>query len=431
MNLEKDDSAFENLNETNQKKENKKVHTIYFDKNIDHYITPYSYNFEIKKDKKNNILTKVFLIILVLAISIFAFTTAIYDMISTTPHENIIENEDEDESIKLNLNGKPVLEEKTRDSSGRYTTVGIAEVVSPSIVEILTFDENENSPKGNGSGIIIDSEGIIITNSHVIVDSSKIKVKLLSTLNTYDAEIIGRDSKTDLAVIKISADERLIPAELGNSDYVQLGEQVMAIGNPGGLSGSITGGYVSGLNRMIKTDSTGYEMNCIQTDAAISPGNSGGALVNMYGQIIGITSSKYVNSSFEGLGFAITINEAKPIIEELIENGHISGRFKIGISFIETELISTEEEPIPEGIIIDKINDDADIAKSGLKAGDIITKIEDTPIKNYDSLMIAIKKYEFKANDTVNATVIRINDDNTQNEFKIKFKLMPDTSGDY
>ena len=311
------------------------------------------------------------------------------------------------------------------------TTVGIAEVVSPSIVEILTFDENENSPKGNGSGIILDSEGIIITNSHVIVGSSTIKVKLLSTLNTYDAEIIGRDSKTDLAVIKISAEERLTPAELGNSDYVQLGEQVMAIGNPGGLSGSITGGYVSGLNRMIKTDSTGYEMNCIQTDAAISPGNSGGALVNMYGQIIGITSSKYVNSSFEGLGFAITINEAKPIIEELIENGHISGRFKIGISFIETELFSTEEDPLPEGIIIDKITEDADIAKSSLKAGDIITKIEDTSIYDYDSLMYALKKYEFKANDTVNATVIRINDDNTQNEFKIKFKLMPDTSGDY
>ncbi len=429
MNLEKDDNTFENLNETNQKKEHTKVHTIYFNHGIDHYIPPYSYNFEIKKDKKNNVLTKVFLIILVLAISVFSFSTAIYDLVTTTPHENIIENEDE--SIKLNLNKKPVLEEKTKDSSGRYTTVGIAEVVSPSIVEILTFDENENDPKGNGSGIIIDSEGIIITNSHVIVGSSKIKVKLLSTLNTYDAEIIGRDSKTDLAVIKISADERLIPAELGNSDYVQLGEQVMAIGNPGGLSGSITGGYVSGLNRMIKTDSTGYEMNCIQTDAAISPGNSGGALVNMYGQIIGITSSKYVNSSFEGLGFAITINEAKPIIEELIENGHISGRFKIGISFIETELISTEEEPIPEGIIIDKITEDADIAKSGLKAGDIITKIEDTPIHDYDSLMSVIKKYEFKANDIVNATVIRINEDNTQSEFKIKFKLMPDTSGDY
>lgn len=429
MNLENDDNKYETQNENFTKKKSSKIHTVYFNQGFDHYIHPYSYSFEIKENKKNNILKKILIIILILAISIFAFTTAIYDLVTTTPHENIIETEDE--SIKLNLNEKPVFEEKTRDSSGRYTTVGIAEVVSPSIVEILTFDENENSPKGNGSGIILDSEGIIITNSHVIVGSSTIKVKLLSTLNTYDAEIIGRDSKTDLAVIKISAEERLTPAELGNSDYVQLGEQVMAIGNPGGLSGSITGGYVSGLNRMIKTDSTGYEMNCIQTDAAISPGNSGGALVNMYGQIIGITSSKYVNSSFEGLGFAITINEAKPIIEELIENGHISGRFKIGISFIETELFSTEEDPLPEGIIIDKITEDADIAKSSLKAGDIITKIEDTSIYDYDSLMYALKKYEFKANDTVNATVIRINDDNTQNEFKIKFKLMPDTSGDY
>lgn len=135
-------------------------------------------------------------------------------------------------------------------------------------------------------------------------------------------------------MLKISG-TGLSPATLGDSDEVLVGEQVIAVGNPAGLSNTVTDGIVSAVNREIRSDSTGFEMKCIQTNADISPGNSGGALVNMYGQVIGITSSKYISSYYEGLGFAITINEAKPIIEELISNGYIGGRFRIGIVMID------------------------------------------------------------------------------------------------
>ena len=219
-----------------------------------------------------------------------------------------------------------------------------------------------------------------------------------------------------------------------SSNDVLLGEQVMAIGNPGGLTGSITGGYVSGLNRKIKSDSTGFEMDCIQTDAAISPGNSGGALVNMYGQVIGITSSKYVSSSFEGLGFAITTQEAKPVIDELLSNGFISGRYKIGIKFYNGEtaaaiLAQEKGYEYPEnisGLLIAEIDNDCDISNTELKKWDIITEIEGMEVYDYQSITEALDGKE--ANDSIKAHVVRITDDNgNTEEFDILFMLMPDT----
>jgi len=263
------------------------------------------------------------------------------------------------------------------------------------------------------------------------------------TVTTYDgkeykASVVGKDTKTDLAVIKISDADNLVPAQFGNSDDVKLGEQVMAIGNPCGLTGSVTGGYVSGLNRKIKGDSTGFEMDCIQTDAAISPGNSGGALVNMYGQVIGITSSKYVSSSYEGLGFAITINEAKPVIDELIANGYISGRFKIGISFYDktyAPYIFKENKGFDmpddiDGVLIGSLDKDCDISETEIQPWDFITEIEGKKVNSYDSIMEALG--DKKANDTVKAHVVRITDDKgTKEEFDIEFTLQPDTSGNY
>ncbi len=181
-------------------------------------------------------------------------------------------------------------------------------------------------------------------------------------------------------------------------------------------------------------------MNCIQTNAAISPGNSGGALVNMYGQVIGITSSKYVSGFYEGLGFAITINEAKPIIEELINNGFIGGRFRIGITLIdmssEANVATIEEKlgfELPEdfkGIYIDDISEDCDIANTALKKGDFITKINGTPIETYDEMYNTISA-SYGAGDTVPADCAHVKKDGSIQEYEIKFKLMEDTSGDY
>ncbi len=324
------------------------------------------------------------------------------------------------------------------DSDEKYTTEGVAAAVRPSVVEIYTYsDKKYENAVGTGSGIIMNDDGYIITNAHVLEGAESYKAVTYDG-QSYEVSVVGKDNKTDLAVIKISDASELVPAQFGDSDNVKLGEQVMAIGNPCGLSGSVTGGYVSGLNRKIKADSTGFEMDCIQTDAAISPGNSGGALVNMYGQVIGITSSKYVSSSYEGLGFAITINEAKPIIDELIANGYIAGRYKIGISFYDVlyapfifyEQTGFDYPEDMEGVLIGGIDEECDISGTELQKWDFITEIEGQKVTDYDSIMSALDGK--KANDKVKAHVVRITDnDGGKEEFDIEFTLLPDTSGNY
>ena len=187
-------------------------------------------------------------------------------------------------------------------------------------------DESDTVEQGSGSGIIISEDGYIVTNQHVIDGATEVDV-ILNTGTTYTAEIIGQDEKTDLAVLKITPDnETLTPAVLGDSTTVQVGELAVAIGNPMGMefSGSVTAGIISAVNRTMTIDNRTY--NLIQTDAAINSGNSGGALINQYGEVIGINSVKLSSSGVEGMGFAIAISEAKPIINDLMQSGHVTGR---------------------------------------------------------------------------------------------------------
>ncbi len=325
------------------------------------------------------------------------------------------------------------------DETGKYTTEGVAAKVRPSIVEIFTYSDSlHTSLVGTGSGVVISDDGYIVTNAHVLQSDGYHTITTYED-KSYDAKIIGRDAKTDIAIIKVNG-ASLQPAVLGDSDEVQVGEQVMAIGNPAGLSGSVTDGIVSAVNRRIKADSSGFVMDCIQTNAAISPGNSGGALVNMYGQVIGITSSKYVNSSYEGLGFAITINNAMPIIEELINQGYVSGRFRIGITLIdmtnETKITEIENQlgyELPDdfsGIYVVEVADDADIAKTEIKPGDFITAINGKTVSSYDDMYDLISSM-YSAGDTVPATCAHVSEDGNISYYEIKFKLMEDTSGEY
>ncbi|MDE6101767.1 MAG: trypsin-like peptidase domain-containing protein [Ruminococcus sp.] len=325
------------------------------------------------------------------------------------------------------------------DENGRYTIEGAAAAVKDSIVEIYTYsDSSHNILSGTGSGVVISADGYIVTNAHVLQADGYHSVHTVDD-KIYDAQVIGRDSKTDIAVIKVN-NANLVPAVLGNSDEAIVGEQVIAVGNPAGLSNTVTDGIISAVNRKIRSDSTGFEMDCIQTNADISPGNSGGALVNMYGQVIGITSSKYVSSSFEGLGFAITINEALPIIEQLIDNGYISGRFRIGIQLIDMssddKIALIEQElgfKLPEdfyGVYIDAVSEDCDIANTKLKAGDFITEINGTPVKTYDELYDTISS-EFGAGDKVPAKCASVDKKGKVTYYDIEFKLMEDTSGNY
>ncbi len=245
---------------------------------------------------------------------------------------------------------------------------------------------------------------------------------ILSDESEYSATLVGSDSSSDIAVIKINAQD-LTPAQFADSDQVNLGEEVMTIGTPAGLMNSVTKGIVSGLDRRISTDSDGLEMQCIQIDAAINPGNSGGALFNMWGQVIGITSSKLA-SDYDGIGFAISTNAAKPIIENLMENGYVADRFRIGIMFYEVSEESAAEFGIPAGLHIQEIDADCDIANTDLAVNDIITAINGVAIDSSEEILEVLK--DAKPGDTVRATVLRLNADGTTDKtFEISFKLMP------
>ncbi len=390
--------------------------------------------------KKNKHIHKILLSVSAVVTAVSIVLLSFYCIISDILNSNINDFMDTKTDFAVDMLNKPSNEtEVYADDNGKYTVEGLAMIVKPQIVEIYTYEnKNDEQASGSGSGIVISQDGYIVTNTHVLTGMDKYVVKTHDG-KTYNAVISGRDAKTDIAVIKIEA-RGLIPAQFGNSDEVVQGESVVVIGNPAGLNGSITDGIVSGLNRKIKTDETGFEMNCIQTNAAISPGNSGGALVNMYGQVIGITSSKYAATTTEGLGFAITINEAKPIIEELVNQGYVSGRVKIGITFysnyadymkfmFEEEFGFEIPEELENAIWIEKISKDCDISNTELKEDDFIIGIEGIRVNGYDQLNKIIKGK--KAGDVVTAKCARVSEDGKVSYFDIEFKLMPDTSGDY
>lgn len=321
------------------------------------------------------------------------------------------------------------------DEDGKYTIEGAAAAVKDSIVEIYTYTDGAKAKlSGTGSGVIVSEDGYIVTNAHVLLEKG---YHLVETTDgkVYEGKIIGRDTKTDLAVIRIKG-TGFLPAVLGNSDEAIIGEKVIAIGNPAGLSSTVTDGIVSYVGRMIRGESDGYKMSCIQTNAQISPGNSGGALVNMYGQVIGITSSKYTNNGLdEGLGFAIAINEVKPIVEELIKNGYISGRYKIGIMIMDTSSITniTQIESllgygIPDdfkGIYIDEIVEGSDIANTDLKPGDFIVAINGKSVATFTELDETIGE-SYGVGDLVPATCAHIAPDGTVSYYTIEFRLMED-----
>lgn len=357
-------------------------------------------DFVIEKKKRRLPVSVVFLVLIFAVVCVLTVYCIISDL--CRGNFNGFESVVQGKNIILYTSHKPESDNsKLTDESGKYTVEGLVQVVRPQVVEIYTYKTKDaNTVSGSGSGIIITEDGYIVTNTHVLDGMEKYTVNTYDN-KSYNAEIVGRDAKTDIAVIKIDA-KNLSAATLGNSDEVNQGEAVVAIGNPAGLTGSITDGIVSGLNRKIKTDATSFEMNCIQTNAAISPGNSGGALVNLYGQVIGITSSKYAAINSEGLGFAITINDAKPIIEELISQGYVSGRVRVGITFYSSygdyANIEFKEQfgfDIPEelegSLWIDEISKDCDIANTELKIGDFIVAIEGKKVDDYSELNRLLK----------------------------------------
>lgn len=323
-------------------------------------------------------------------------------------------------------------------SDGILTTKQIAAKVRPSVVGIVAYgyssagaaqlpffgQQGTQIETAEGSGIIMSEDGYIITNAHVVEGAAGIKV-VLNSGEEYNAELIGADSNTDLAVLKIEADN-LTPAEFGDSSQLEVGEDVVAIGNPGGLefAGSVSKGIISGVNRPIRSSDAGYTMNCIQTDAAINPGNSGGALVNCYGQVIGINSSKIASTEYEGLGFAIPIHEAKPIIDDLIANGHVTGRVKLGVNGYMIDETLARYNSLPTGFLVIEIDQGSDIASKGVIAGDIITQIDDQNVTDMTVLRDYLKN--FKPGDKVTLTIFRRTSGKSDTTFEITISLMED-----
>ena len=289
------------------------------------------------------------------------------------------------------------------------TVVEISRKVGPAVVGIDTTVHRQNVfgssslASGSGSGIILSSDGYIVTNNHVIEGASEILVTL-SDGEEYPATLIGADARTDLAVIKIEGDS-FPTATLGNSSELQVGELAVAIGNPLGneLAGSVTGGYISALNRSITVDDR--EFNLIQTDAAINPGNSGGALVNNFGEVIGINSVKMSASGVEGIGFAIPIDEAKPIIDDLIANGYVKGRPVIGIAGRDVSERDAAYYDVPVGIYVVELTPYSAAERAGIKIGDVIVGFNGVTVKTVDELNTEKEKHV--AGDTVELTVIR------------------------
>lgn len=314
------------------------------------------------------------------------------------------------------------------------TSVSVAEKVLPSIVGInVEYTVNsmfnrQSSASAEGSGIIISNDGYILTNNHIVNSSStssyyqvseasKISVYIYGDDTPYEATIVGTDELTDLAVIKIEKDG-LTAAELGNSDNVKIGEFVMAVGNPLGMQNSVSTGVVSAINRKV-TDSDGKEYTLIQTDSAINSGNSGGALVNGDGEVIGINTLKFSGTGVEGMGFAIPINSTKDIYEQLIQYNKVKRPY-IGISGTTVDESNAQKYNLVVGVYVSEVANFSPAQVSGIKAGDVITKLNSTTIKTMNELNTEKNKHEIGTEVTV--TVYR---DGKETDIKITLSETP------
>ena len=295
-------------------------------------------------------------------------------------------------------------------SSDGMSGQDIYKKVSPSVVSVISTTAEGT---GSGSGVIMSKDGYIITNNHVVEGAQSVSVQL-SDGTSLDATIIGTDEQTDLAVIKTETTTELTHAEFGNSDELEPGEYAYAIGSPGGVqfANTITGGRISAINRDVTINDR--VMSLIQTDTSINNGNSGGALINEYGQVVGITSAKLSGNAFgsatvEGMGFAIPINTAKDIVDELIQNGYVSGRPSIGVTGRNVQ----SADGSVSGVQIYSIDSRSKAASEGLQVGDVITAVDGTPTPTMDDVNTV--KEGKKAGDKLTLSVYRISTGKTLN----------------
>lgn len=330
---------------------------------------------------------------------------------STTPFETLPDtssqgktHDESDYSDKVNKDYSGMkLESNPKDANtnNSYTAAKASEKVSDSVVGILCYSDDvpdqadTTTASSQGSGIIFSQDGYVITNAHVIGNSKTayaIRV-VTSDGKVYKAGVVGYDSRTDIAVLKMDDAKGLTPATFGDSSQLEVGQDIIVVGNPGGLDyqNTTTKGVISALDRKLSTSSlTKY----IQTDAAINPGNSGGPLVNYYGQVVGITTSKIVSETYEGMGFAIPSQTVKSIVDTLVKNGYVEGRVKIGISGIAVTSDQASNYNIPQGIYVQSIVSGGPCDGTSLKEGDIITEVDGETITSFADVYAILETHK-------------------------------------
>jgi len=290
-------------------------------------------------------------------------------------------------------------------------------------------DQGQQAERSLGSGVIVDKKGFILTNNHVIDEATKIQVQLDDDQTLYTAKVVGIDKETDLAVIKIDAGKDLPTAQLGNSDGVQVGDWVLAIGSPFGLQATVTAGIISAKDR---SNIGGQFQRFIQTDAAINPGNSGGPLVNLAGQVVGINTAIITGGrGYEGVGFAMPSSTAIGVYNQIIENGRVT-RGSIGVSFTDGQSsnpIVLKELGAPYGIVLQSVTSGSPAEKAGLKAGDVITAVNGHPVHNGNDLVNPIAATS--VGDKVSIDYVR---DKAQHNASVtvadRTKIVPDDDAD-
>ncbi|MCM1314282.1 MAG: trypsin-like peptidase domain-containing protein [Prevotella sp.] len=378
---------------------------------------------------KRNTLGKVTAFLMAM-VMVSGGSIAVYREITENPVSAVTETAETNSEKKSSLTAEKVSLINTDSNSGTVlTTEEVVQKVLPSVVGIesqFTVTSNNNgyyygfgmpstsTATGTGTGVVITEDGYIVTNAHVIYDSeygAGLSENITVHMNddsSYDAEVIGYDTDCDLAVLKIDA-SGLTAAEFGDSDSLMLGESVIAIGNPLGfdLMNTVTSGIVSGLNRNITINDKA--MNLIQTDTAINSGNSGGPLINKYGQVIGINSSKmsasYGEASIEGIGFAIPSNETAKIIDDLMSYGYVTGKPQLGISCHDVTENVSRMYNMPVGVYIKDVSENSASEKAGLQSGDIITAVDGVEVSTAEELNA--QKNMHSAGDTIKVTYVR------------------------
>ena len=418
---------------------------------------------EEKKPEKNKVNTALVVIVIVLGIALLASLLGIFGFLVknakdkensngnsffsqdisdfTTPNNGISpkndvpattepakshEESDYSDQTNKNYEGLKLLDKPADAETNKgYGAEYAFNSASDSVVSVLCFEDEigENSKcTTQGSGIIISSDGYIVTNSHLVSDSkTKYAIKVVTADGKeYTAGVVGFDSRTDLAVLKLKDAKDLKAATFGDSDKLELGEDIIIIGNPGGIEyqNSMTKGIVSALNRDASSKNI---VKYIQTDAAINPGNSGGPAVNNFGQVIGVASAKIASEQYEGMGFCIPSAQVKTIVDKLIKSGYVDGRVKIGISGVAVTATEAEFYNLPRGIIVYTIDESGPCDKTDLQAEDIITKLDGTKITSFADIYAELEKH--KAGDKVKLTFYRQSDGK---EHEIEITLQED-----